>query len=99
MEEYLDNDNVDEKKVIKRMKIELQHARDSSTLLPKNDLLFRVQITVPETGKRRQKSLKEFCEALRTLLGRRSNRSSIEYSSFKTNLQHMTLGSRRNVGH
>ena len=34
VEEYLANDNIDERKMIKRMKIELQHARDSSTLLP-----------------------------------------------------------------
>ena len=49
--------------------MELQFARDSSTLLPKVDPIFRVQITVPETGKRRQKTPGEFGAALKVLLG------------------------------
>ena len=98
VEEYLAKDDVDEKQRIKRMKVELQHARDTSTLLPKNDPIFRIQTIVPETGKRRQKTPQEFGEALKFLLGRRSNRSTIEYSSFQVTLQRMTMGSRRAVG-
>ena len=77
------------------MKVELQHARDSSTLLPKNNPIFRVQITVPETEKRRQKTPQELGKALKTLLDWRSNRSTMEYSSFQTTLEKMILGSRR----
>ena len=98
VEEYFARDDVEEKQRIKRMKVELQHARDSSTLLPKTNPIFRVQIIVPETGKRRQKTPQEFGEALRTLLGRRSNRSTMEYSSFQNTLEKMTLGSRRREG-
>ena len=98
VKEYFARDDVEEKQRIKRMKVELQHARDSSTLLPKTNPIFRVQIIVPETGKRRQKTPQEFGEALRTLLGRRSNRSTMGYSSFQNTLEKMTLGSRRREG-
>ena len=95
VEEYLSRDDIEEKQKVKRMKVELQNARDSSTLLPKTDPIFRIQVTVPETGKRRQKTPEEFGETLRTLLGRRSNRTTMEYTSFKTTLQLMFLGNRR----
>ena len=76
------------------MKMELQFARDSTTLLPRADPIFRVQITIPETGKRRQKTPKEFGEALKSLLGKRSGKAVMEYCSFKNILALMTLGQR-----
>ena len=74
--------------------MELQFARDSSTLLPKVDPIFRVQITVPETGKRRQKTPGEFGAALKVLLGKRSSKAVMEYSSFQTILAQMVDGQR-----
>ena len=59
VEEYLAKEDEPEKEKVKRMKMELQFARDSTTLLPRADSIFRVQITVPETRKRRQKTPKE----------------------------------------
>ena len=74
--------------------MEIQFARDSSTLLPKTDPIFKIQITIPETGKRRQKTPSEFGFALKSLLGKRSNRAIIEYSSFQDTLMKMALGQR-----
>ena len=92
--EYLGDDEIDEKEKVKRMKLELQFARDSSTLLPKNDPIFRIQITIPETGKRRQKNSSEFGAALKALLEKRSSREVMEYSSFKDTLEKLASGQR-----
>jgi len=94
VDEYLGRTDETEKEKVKRMKMELQYARDSSTLLPKVDPIFRVQITVLETGKRRQKTPAEFGEALKSLLGKRSSRSVMEYNSFKETLRMMVVGQR-----
>ena len=94
MDEYLGRTDETEKEKVKRMKMDLQYARDSSTLLPKVDPIFRVQITVLETGKRRQKTPAEFGEALKSLLGKRSSRSVMEYNSFKETLRMMVVGQR-----
>ena len=61
VDEYLADHGTDEKEKVKRMKLELQLARDSSTLLPKTDPIFRIQITIPETGRRRQKTSSALC--------------------------------------
>lgn len=94
VDKYLGRTDETEKEKVKRMKMELQYARDSSTLLPKVDPIFRVQITVLETGKRRQKTPAEFGEALKSLLGKRSSRSVMEYNSFKETLRMMVVGQR-----
>ena len=94
VEEYLAKKDEQEKDKVKRMKMELQFARDSFTLLPKVDPIFRVQITVPETGKRRQKTPGEFGAALKVLLGKRSSKAVMEYSSFQTILAQMVDGQR-----
>ena len=83
---YLAREDVEEK--AKRMKSEMAFARTfnslhSSTILPKNPPLFRIQITTPEIGKIRQKTAAESGEALRALLGKRSNRLTIQYTSFQ----------------
>ena len=74
------------KKKKQRMKLELQFARDSSTLLPQVDPLFKVQVTLP-SGKRRDKTPVEFGSALMTFLGRRGDRTTLEYSQFQESLQ------------
>ena len=70
----------------KRMKLELQFARDSSTLLPKMDPLFKVQVTLP-TGKRRDKTPEEFGEAVQCFLGKKGDRTILEYSKFQDSLK------------
>jgi hypothetical protein len=74
------------KKKKQRMKLELQFARDSSTLLPQVDPLFKVQVTLP-SGKRRDKTPVEFGSALMTFLGRRGDRTTLEYSQFQESLK------------
>ena len=92
VEDYITKEDIIEKDKVKRMKLEMKFARDSSTLLPKTDPIFRVQIVIPETGKRRQKKPGEFGAALKVLLGKRSKRTVTEYSSFKDTLMKMTQG-------
>ena len=77
---------VEAKKKKQRMKLELQFVRDSSTLLPQYDPLFRVQVTLP-SGIRRDKTPVEFGCALMTFLGRRGDRTTLEYSQFQKSLQ------------
>ena len=52
-----DDDDIDEREKVTRMKLELQFARDTSTLLPKTDPIFGIQITIPEMGNGRQSRL------------------------------------------
>ena len=100
VEAYLADDNVGERDKLKRLKHELQFARDSSTLLPKTDPIFKIQVTVLETGKRRQKTPSEFGAALKALLGKRGQREVMEYGNFKETLERMAAGQRdRGVGH
>ena len=89
IEEYLAKQGETEKEKVKRMKLELQYARDTSTLLPKTDPIFKIQITVLETGKRRQKTPEEFGAALKSLLGKRGRREIMEYSTFQNTLKKM----------
>ena len=73
------------KEMKQRMKLELQFARDSSTLLPKADPIFKVQVTLA-TGKRRDKTPEEFGEALMSFLGKKGDRTSLDYSKFQESL-------------
>ena len=76
----LDETNMKEKQ--KRMKLEISCARDTSTLLPKVDPLFKIR-KVGVKGKQRDKMAKEFGEALAVLLGRKADRKAMDYSTFK----------------
>ena len=71
VEAYLADSNVGERDKLKRLNFQLQLARDSSTLQPKTDPIFKIQVTVPETGKQRQKTPSKFGAALKALLGKR----------------------------
>ena len=87
VEQYLSHE-VDIKKMKKCMKLELQFAWESSTLLPKVDPLFKVQVTLP-TGKQRDKIPEEFGAALMSLLGKKENRATLEYSQFQESLKRL----------
>ena len=58
VEEYLAEPTLSEKVKQQRLKLEVQFARESTTLLPKVDPLFRIQLTLPN-GKRRMKTAVE----------------------------------------
>ena len=66
---YLAEPTLSEKVKQQRLKLEVQFARESTTLLPKVDPLFRIQITLPN-GKRWMKTAAEFGEALICYLAR-----------------------------
>ena len=70
----------------KRMKLEIKFARDSSTYLPKNDALFKIQIQLPNKH-RRDKHAEEYAIALRAILGKRSDtQSSVTLEHFRNSL-------------
>ena len=73
-----------------RMKREMQYARDTSTLLPKVDPLFRIQKT-EANGKRRDKTAQEFGEALMVFLGKRGDRKALDYTTFRTGLDKLVV--------
>ena len=79
---YMMKEDVDEKSKQRRLKLEIQFARESTTVLPKVDPLFRIQKTLPN-GKRCDKTGKEFGAALMAYLGKKGDRLSLEYSNFK----------------
>ena len=69
-----------EKVMQQRLKLEVQLARESTTLLPKVNPLFRIQLTLPN-GKRRMKTAVEFAESLMHYLGRLSDKSMENFRS------------------
>ena len=79
---FIDDSDVDSKTKQKRMKLEIQFARESTTLLPKVDPLFRIQKTLPG-GKRCDKTGEEFAEALMAYLGKKGDRLGLEYNRFQ----------------
>ena len=90
VEKFLnDNKDLDNKAKQKRMKLEVQFARESTTLLPRVDPLFRIQITL-STGKRRDKTAIEFVDSLMSYLGRKKDRTTLEYDKFQQSLDRLT---------
>lgn len=73
------------KESTKRMKLEMQFARDSSTSLPRSDPIFRIQVSLPNK-KRRDKTAHEFGTSLKALLGKRSSKTPITLNRFKESL-------------
>ena len=80
------NSDVDPKQKQIRMKREVQFARDSSTTLPRVDPLFKIQVTLKDR-KRRDKTSLEFSESLMAFLGKKSDRTVMEYESFRQSLR------------
>ena len=74
----------------KRMKMEIQYARDSTTLLPKVDPLFRIKKTLL-SGKQRDKNSIEFGDSLLVLLGKKGDRAGFYYGKFKQSLDTLVV--------
>ena len=88
---YLDESSIDEKTKQRRLKKEIQFARDSSTTLPKVSPIFKIQV-VGQGKKRRDKNSSEFGEALKVYLGKQEERIQLDYSAFKESLRKIALG-------
>ena len=87
VEEYMKMDLPDKVKQA-RLKMEMQFARDSSTTLPRVDPLFRIRVGVSgEKRKQRDKTPAEFAESLMVYLGRKGDRTVMEYETFKRSLR------------
>ena len=74
-----------------RMKLEIQYARDTSTLLPKADPLFRIRKTLAN-GKQKDKNSTEFGESLKVFLGRKGDQKGLDYNKFQQSLEKLVLG-------
>ena len=83
VKEYVDRGGIPEKEKKKRLKKELQFARES---LPSTDPLFRIQVTLPNK-KRRDKTTMEFVDSLMSFLGKKAESTAMEYNLFKTSLK------------
>ena len=81
---------LEEKKKKKRMKMEIQYARDSTTLLPKVDPLFRIRKILP-SGQQRDKTAIEFGDSLKVLLGKKGDRQGLDYAKFKESLDNLSI--------
>ena len=86
VEKYLEDITITDKDKQKRMKKEVQFARESSTTLPKIDTLFKIQVS-PVNKNRRDKIPREFGESLMAYLGKKADRTVSEYSSFQRSLR------------
>ena len=84
--QFLDNEELTEKVKQKRMKKEIQFARESSTTLPSADPLFKIQVTLPNK-KRRDKTSEEFGASLMAFLGKKADDNVMDYNLFKSSLQ------------
>ncbi|QQP53027.1 Hypothetical protein FKW44_005350 [Caligus rogercresseyi] len=88
VEKFLVDESLNNNAKQQRMKVEVQFARESTTLLPKVDPIFRIQVTLP-SGKRRMKTAQEFGDALMACLGKKSDRTTLEYAKFQESLERL----------
>ena len=86
VKEYVEAADLPEKTKQKRLKLEVQFARESSTTLPHVDPIFKIQVTLP-TKKRRDKTADEFAASLMAYLGKKSDKATMEYNMFKNSLE------------
>ena len=68
---YLQDGSISEKDRIKRMKIEVQVARDTSLSIPKSSSIFRIRKSKTPGEKSRELKPEEFGQNLKTLLDKK----------------------------
>ena len=83
---YLDQEGITDREKQIRMKKEIQFARQSSTTLPSNDPIFKIQVSLP-TGKRRDKNHQEFGVSLMMFLGKKADSHIMDYNVFRSSLR------------
>ena len=86
---YLDKEELSEREKQKRLKKEVQFARESTTTLPSSDTLFNIQVKLPNK-KRRDKNSEEFGASLMTFLGKKADDNVMKYNLFKSSLRKYT---------
>ena len=85
---YLDKEELSEREKQKRLKKEVQFARESTTL-PSSDTLFNIQAKLPNK-KRKDKNSEEFGASLMTFLGKKADDNVMKYNLFKSSLRKYT---------
>ena len=79
---FLQDTNLNDRAKQQRLKFEIQFARECSTLLPSVDPIYIIMETQPN-GERNMKNSLEFGVALMSFLGKRNDRTMIEYNKFQ----------------
>ena len=85
---YLDKEELSEREKQKRLKKEVQFARERTTL-PSSDTLFNIQAKLPNK-KRKDKNSEEFGASLMTFLGKKADDNVMKYNLFKSSLRKYT---------
>jgi hypothetical protein len=86
---YLDKEELSEREKQKRLKKEVQFARERTTL-PSSDTLFNIQAKLPNK-KRKDKNSEEFGASLMTFLGKKADDNVMKYNLFKSSLRKYTI--------
>ena len=87
---FLQDTNLDDRAKQYWLKLEIQFARECSTLLPSVDPIFKIMKTQPN-GERKMKTALEFGEALMSFLGKRNDQTMIEYNKLQETLNKLSV--------
>ncbi|CAM1331741.1 Uncharacterised protein g10665 [Pycnogonum litorale] len=79
--DYLKTTQDSSKEMSHRMRDEVTYARDTSLSLPKSSVVFRIFST--DGGKRKMLTPEQFATNLKTLLGKKNQRSSVTLADFQ----------------
>lgn len=90
VDEFMKSDIDDEAKQM-RMKNEIIYARDSTRSIPAAGVLFRIMKTDPTTKKRKTMSATEFANNLKTVLGKKNNKSEVTLEDFMLAMWHSDI--------
>ena len=93
IENFLERENVSEKDKKKRMKTEIQYARDSSISLPRSNPVFKIRKRVAKGGKLKDLSSSEFGDNLKTLISKKisSLNKKVSIASFVSALDSINI--------
>ncbi|QQP38535.1 Hypothetical protein FKW44_019127 [Caligus rogercresseyi] len=70
------------------MKVEVQFARESTTLLPKVDPIFRIQVTLP-SGKEEDENSTGVWRCSHGVPRQEDDRTTLEYAKFQESLERL----------
>ena len=87
---FLQDTNLNDRAKQQRLKLEIQFARECSTLLLIVDSIFKIMNAQPN-GERNMKTALEFGEALMYFLGKRNDQTMIEYNKFQETLNKLSV--------
>ena len=90
VDDFMKSDTDDEAKEM-RMKNKIIYARDSTRSIPAAGVLFRIMKTDPTTKKRKTMSATEFANNLKTVPGKKNNKSKVAFEEFMLAMWHSDI--------